>query len=48
MNRLLHQFSHDFEDTGLALREGFGFPHVQVSETDEEIKVQAGLPVKGE
>lgn len=44
MNRLFDQFSHDFEDTGLALRDGFGFPHVEVSETEKEVKVQAELP----
>jgi HSP20 family protein len=44
MNQLFDQFSRDFEGTGLALREGFGFPHVEESETDKEVKVQAELP----
>ena len=44
MNRLFEQFSGDFKGTGLALGEEFGFPRVEVSETDKDVTVQAKLP----
>jgi HSP20 family protein len=45
MNRLFDDFFRDF-DTPMAGRNGWsmGWPHVDVSETDKEVKVTAELP----
>jgi len=44
MNRLFDDFWHDIDDTGTSLTRSFGFPRVEVSETDRELKVEAELP----
>jgi HSP20 family protein len=44
MNRLFDDFWHDFDDPGTSLTRSFGFPRVEVSETDRELKVEAELP----
>ena len=44
MNRLLEDFWHDFDGNGATGMRSFGFPHVEVSETDRELKVEAELP----
>jgi len=46
MNRLFEDFWHDFDsaDAGSAPIRSFGFPRVEVSETDRELKVEAELP----
>jgi len=44
MNRLFHEFSRDFDGPTLGLNADFGFPHVELSETDKEVKVEAELP----
>jgi len=44
MNRLFDEFSRDLDLPGMSLSTDFGFPHVEVSETDKEVKVEAELP----
>ena len=44
MNRLFEDFWHDFDGDGQSGIRSFGFPHVEVSETDRELKVEAELP----
>lgn len=44
MNRLFDDFWRDFDGNDSSLTRSFGFPHVEVSETDRELKVEAELP----
>jgi HSP20 family protein len=44
MNRLFDEFSRDLDVPGLGLSSDFGFPHVELSETDKDVKVEAELP----
>jgi HSP20 family protein len=44
MNRLFDDFWRDFDGNDASLTRSFGFPHVEVSETDRELKVEAELP----
>jgi HSP20 family protein len=44
MNRLFDDFWRDFDGIGASLTRPFGFPHVEVSETARELKVEAELP----
>ena len=44
MNRLFDNFWHDFDGDGSSVTRTFGFPHVEVSETDREVRVEAELP----
>lgn len=44
MNRLFDDFWRDFDGNEASLTHSFGFPHVEVSETDRELKVEAELP----
>jgi HSP20 family protein len=44
MNRLFEDFWHDFNGNGSSVSNTFGFPHVEVSETDRELRVEAELP----
>ena len=44
MNRLFEDFWHDFSGDGAAGTRSFGFPYVEVSESDRELKVEAELP----
>jgi HSP20 family protein len=44
MNRLFDEFSRDLDVPGMGLSTDFGFPHVELSETDKEVKVEAELP----
>jgi HSP20 family protein len=44
MNRLFEEFSRDFDVPGVGLSSDFGFPHVELSETDKDLKVEAELP----
>jgi HSP20 family protein len=48
MNRLFDEFWRDFGGFGSSLTPSFGFPHIEVSETDKEVKVEAELPGMGE
>jgi len=44
MNRLFEDFWHDFDGDRTSGMRPFGFPHVEVSESDRELKVEAELP----
>lgn len=44
MNRLFDVFSRDLDVPGAGLSTNFGFPHVELSDTDKEVKVEAELP----
>jgi len=44
MNRLFDEFSRDLDIPGVGLSTDFGFPHVELSESDKEVKVEAELP----
>ncbi|HKD55605.1 MAG TPA: Hsp20/alpha crystallin family protein [Steroidobacteraceae bacterium] len=44
MNRLFDEFSRDLNMPGLGLSADFGFPHVELSESEKEVKVEAELP----
>jgi HSP20 family protein len=44
MNRLFEDFWHDFDGNGASGLRSFGFPHVEVSESDRELRVEAELP----
>jgi HSP20 family protein len=44
MNRLFDEFWRDFDGNDASLTRSFGFPHVEVSETDRDLKVEAELP----
>ena len=44
MNRLFDVFSRDLDVPSVGLSTNFGFPHVELSDTDKEVKVEAELP----
>src|SRR5215472_3390859 len=44
MNRLFDEFSRDLDVPGVGLSSDFGFPHIELSESDKDIKVEAELP----
>ena len=44
MNRLFDEFSRDLDVPRFGLSTDFGFPHVELSETDKDVKVEAELP----
>jgi len=44
MNRLFDDVFRGFELTPFASTRGFGWPHLEVSESDKELKVTAELP----
>jgi len=44
MNRLFDEFSRGLDVPSLGLSSDFGFPHVELSETDKDVKVEAELP----
>lgn len=44
MNRLFDEFSRDLDVPSVGLSTDFGFPHVELSDTDKEVKVEAELP----
>src|SRR5579884_2404402 len=44
MNRLFDDFWRDFDGVGSSLTRSFGFPRVEVTETEHEVKVEAELP----
>jgi HSP20 family protein len=44
MNRLFDDVFRGFELTPFGSNRGFGWPHLEVSETDKELKVTAELP----
>ena len=44
MNRLFDEFSRDLDVPGVGLSADFGFPHIELSESDKDIKVEAELP----
>lgn len=44
MNRLFDDFWRDFDQPKGAIARAFGWPQIDVSETDKEVKIQAELP----
>lgn len=44
MNRLFDEFSRDLDVPGVGLSTDFGFPHVELTESDKDVKVEAELP----
>ena len=44
VNRLFNEFWRDFDGVGSSLSSSFGYPRVEMSESNRELKVEAELP----